>query len=127
TTLPPPSGPFPAQAAPQARTDAAARDGARIAAAGGPALEAIRLEARGLTDQLKQGSAAAGKGVAASQAGSAAARRRDLLKELAERDPLAVLDLALQPAERARVPDAARALVEAWVTLEGELRVKHED
>src|SRR5262245_60799888 len=57
-------------------------------------------EARGLTDELRQRSAATAQ----------AQRRKELLSALAESRPSAVIDLALMPDERANLPAGVRAL-----------------
>src|SRR5688572_1121355 len=88
---------------------------------------AEQREARELTEKLRiQGPSAAKQSVRAALARDAE-RRRDLLNELADADPGAVLDLALDPSERAALPSFLQAFVEQTTTREGELRVLHID
>jgi hypothetical protein len=87
-----------------------------------------KAEAGQLTDELRN----AGKrksSVPAVQAAISrqAERRRDLLKMLAERDPAAVLELALTRQERDALPPPVRAMVEERVTVDGELQMLHFD
>lgn len=82
------------------------------------ASEARRLSAD-LVDLARQGSRAQVKAETLQKA----TRRRDLLREIAPTNPRAVLDAALQPAERAALPSQLQALTEEWVNLQGELQV----
>ncbi|MBA2448254.1 MAG: hypothetical protein H0V51_09545, partial [Chloroflexi bacterium] len=87
-----------------------------------------RREARQLTEELKKGAPSAAKSTAARRRlVEQAERRRDLVNDLARRDPKGALDAAFEPAERGALPDFVRSLVEEWVTLEGELQVVHVD
>jgi hypothetical protein len=56
-----------------------------------------------------------------------AERRRQLVNQLAQTNPKAVLDLAFDAKERNAMPESVRALVEARVNLDGELQVLHLD
>jgi hypothetical protein len=89
-----------------------------------------RSEAGQLTEELRSAGARPSKGpspaVQTAVAGKAQ-RRRDLVNQLAESNPAAVLDLALTPAERAALPASVRAYVEERVDLSGELQVLHID
>jgi hypothetical protein len=75
-------------------------------------------EARGLTADLRQ------RGLATTQK---AQRRNEILKQLAESLPSAVIDMALTPNERANLPAIVQPLVETWEDETGELRVLHID
>jgi hypothetical protein len=87
-----------------------------------------KAEAGQLTDELRN----AGKrkstvpAVQAAVAGQAE-RRRDLLKQLSESNPAAVLELALSQQERDALPPPIKAMVEERVNVDGELQVLHFD
>lgn len=87
-----------------------------------------RAEATQLTDELKAAAARPSKlPTIQADVTSKAERRRALLRQLADSNPSAVLDLALTPAERAALPGSIRALVEERVDADGELIVLHID
>ena len=92
---------------------------------------AAEAEARALTEALRHAGRSPAGGPAAAggtnELARQAERRRTLLVSLATSRPQAVLDLALQPAERAALPDSVRQLVEERVAAEGELQVYHVD
>src|SRR5690349_19352098 len=89
---------------------------------------AARAEAEQLTDELKAAATRPAKlpGVQAAVSGQAE-RRKDLINHLADTDPAAVLQLALNPAERSALPPDVRSHVEERVTVDGELQVLHHD
>jgi uncharacterized repeat protein (TIGR01451 family) len=85
-------------------------------------------EARDLSEELRiEGPNAGASATARAEATKKAERRADLLKSLAKSDPGAVLDAALDPSERARLPGFLQAAVEEWAEVSGELRVLHVD
>lgn len=87
-----------------------------------------RSEAGQLTDELKSASSIPSKGPAIQAlVSSKAERRQALLSQLARSNPSAVLDLALDPKERAALPPQAQAYVEEQVSLDGEFQVFHVD
>mgnify|MGYP000878041327 CR=1 FL=1 len=87
-----------------------------------------RDEASKLTDELRFQASRPSKtpAIQAAVAGKAQ-RRRDLLNSLARTSPSVVLELALTPSERAKLPPQIRSFVEERVDLDGELHVMHVD
>lgn len=87
-----------------------------------------RAEAGQLTDELKSAATRKSKlpAVQAAVTGQAE-RRKELINQLAQTNPAAVLQLALSPAERDALPANVRAKVEERVTVDGELQVLHHE
>ena len=87
-----------------------------------------KAEAGQLTDELRNAGRRQAKTPAVQAAVSRQAeRRRDLLKQLSESEPAAVLELALTQQERDALPPQIRSAVEERVTVDGELQVLHFD
>ena len=108
---------------------ALAHDGALVPASAGDGQrdKDARAEATQLTEELRAASRPTKlPAIQAAYAGKAE-RRRALLSQLAERNPSAVLELALSPAERNALPPQIRSSVEERVTVDGELQVLHVD